>query len=288
MGCSTWCADFPAFVICFTILMLFWNAHYTYHRRYGLDDAFSRVLTMAILVLVLFFVYPLKFLFTMLTVGMFGLDMADAPHLDGDHQVRQLYMIYGLGFAGVWGLYATLYHHAWRKRAALGLDAGGAALHARIADRHVDLRGRLPAVDPAGAGHSSSWLPGFIYFLLGPLQALNGIWHGRKTQARSPHRPLHRSRARYTRFLVRALGVAALVREHAEPVGEPLAFLLLELLVVERRAHVAHLAVDRVDHARGAMHLAALALGVGETLLVEVARTCRHRSRCRIRPTGTR
>lgn len=59
---------FPAFVICFAALMTFWNAHYTYHRRYGLDDAFSRVFTMAILVLVLFFVYPLKFLFTMLTV----------------------------------------------------------------------------------------------------------------------------------------------------------------------------------------------------------------------------
>ena len=59
---------FPAFVICFTLLMTFWNAHYRYHRRYGLEGAFSRVMTMAIIVLVLFFVYPLKFLFTLVTV----------------------------------------------------------------------------------------------------------------------------------------------------------------------------------------------------------------------------
>ena len=66
---------FPAFVICFVLLMMFWNAHFRYHRRYGLEDIFSRVMTMAILVLVLFFVYPLKFLFTLLTVHLFGLDM---------------------------------------------------------------------------------------------------------------------------------------------------------------------------------------------------------------------
>ena len=72
----------PAFLICFTLLMTFWNAHYSYHRRYGLEGAFSRVMTMAIIVLVLFFVYPLKFLFTMVTVGLFGLDMHNAPHIE--------------------------------------------------------------------------------------------------------------------------------------------------------------------------------------------------------------
>ncbi len=176
---------FPAFVICFTILMLFWNAHYTYHRRYGLDDAFSRVLTMAILVLVLFFVYPLKFLFTMLTVGMFGLQMADAPHLDGVHQVRQLYILYGLGFAGVWGLYVALYHHAWRLRSAIGLDPAellytrGSLIGMWIYVGVCLLSILLALVT------SIPWLPGFIYFLFGPLQAFNGIWHGRKLRALS-------------------------------------------------------------------------------------------------------
>lgn len=174
---------FPAFVICFTLLMLFWNAHYTYHRRYGLDDAFSRVFTMAILVLVLFFVYPLKFLFTYLTVMTFGLHLTDAPSLDSPEQAHQLYVIYGLGFAGVWGLYAALYGHAWRKRAELGLDAAE-ALHTRNSLVGMSIYVGVCALSIVLAlTIRSSWLPGIVYFLLAPLQAINGAWHGRKIRA---------------------------------------------------------------------------------------------------------
>jgi uncharacterized membrane protein len=173
---------FPAFVICFTLLMLFWNAHYTYHRRYGLDDAFSRVFTMAILVLVLFFVYPLKFLFTMLTVVTLHLDLTDAPQVDGE-QWRLLYVIYGLGFAGVWGLYAALYGHAWRKRAELGLDTAE-SLYTRnsLVGMSIYVGVCLLSIVLA-VTVSSSWLPGMVYFLLGPLQAINGAWHGRRIRA---------------------------------------------------------------------------------------------------------
>ena len=177
---------FPAFVICFTLLMLFWNAHYTYHRRYGLDDAFSRVLTMAILVLVLFFVYPLKFLFTMLTVMTFGLDLAEAPRLEGPHQIRELYVIYGLGFAGVWGLYTMLYAHAWRRRAELELDAAE-TLHTRSALVGMLIYVAVCLLSIALALFTSNtWLPGMVYFLLGPLQTINGVWYGRKMRALDP------------------------------------------------------------------------------------------------------
>ena len=173
----------PAFIICFTLLMLFWNAHYRYHRRYGLDDALSRVITMAILVLVLFLVYPLKFLFTMLTVMLFGLDMANPPMLDASWQVRWLYVIYGLGFAGAWGLYAALYGHAWRKRRELGLDAVE-LLHTRAAVMENVIHVSVCLVSIALAlGTSSNWLPGTIYFLVGPLQAANGWWYGRQINA---------------------------------------------------------------------------------------------------------
>ena len=114
----------PAFVICFALLMTFWSAHYKYHRRYGLEDGVTRTITMAILVLVLFYVYPLKFLFTMVTVHLFGLDMHDAPSLESLEQVRMLYVIYGLGFAGAWSLFGLLYLYALRARERLGLSPG--------------------------------------------------------------------------------------------------------------------------------------------------------------------
>jgi uncharacterized membrane protein len=174
---------FPAFVICFAILMVFWNAHYKFFRRYGLQNMFSRVFTMAIIVLVLFFVYPLKFLFTALTVMVFGLHMHNAPTLAGHHEVSQLYVIYGLGFAGVWGLYAGLYSHALRKRAELGLDAAELILTRNsLGGCFVYVGVCLLSVLLALVSGSDS-LPGYIYFLLGPLQTANGWWFGRKLRA---------------------------------------------------------------------------------------------------------
>jgi uncharacterized membrane protein len=171
---------FPAFLICFTLLMMFWNAHYSYHRRYGLEGAFSRVMTMAILVLVLFFVYPLKFLFTMVTVGVFGLDMNNAPHIETLAQSRVLYLIYGLGFAGVWGLYAALYAHALSRRVQLQLDENEVVLTRSSLASYLIYMGVCLLSIALAMLTSSGWLPGVIYTLLGPLQAFNGWWYGRK------------------------------------------------------------------------------------------------------------
>jgi uncharacterized membrane protein len=176
---------FPGFVLCFALLMLFWNAHFRYHRRYGLEDAFTRVTTMGILVLVLFFVYPLKYLFTLVTVNLFGLDMSNAPTLEGVNQMWMLYLVYGLGFAGVWGLYALLYLHALRQKDSLGLDAN------ELLQTRASLAENLIYVAVCGLSIAlaylteTSWLPGVVYFLLGPLQAFNGWWFGRQLRGAS-------------------------------------------------------------------------------------------------------
>jgi uncharacterized membrane protein len=180
---------FPAFVICFTILMTFWNAHYRYHRRYGLEDWFTRVVTMAILVLVLFFVYPLKFLFTMITVKLFGFALHDAPDLSGHEQGQILYLIYGLGFAGVWCLYALLYAHALRKRVELGLNASEVLLtRSALGGNLIYVGVCLLSIALAYLTPSDS-LPGYIYFLLGPLQAFNGRWFGSRARTAATAAP---------------------------------------------------------------------------------------------------
>src|SRR5438270_13093811 len=62
---------FPAFALCFLFLALIWNGHYKYCRRYGLDDGTARLLTCVMLFLVLFYVYPLKFLFNFSITSLF-------------------------------------------------------------------------------------------------------------------------------------------------------------------------------------------------------------------------
>jgi hypothetical protein len=138
---------------------------------------------MAIIVLVLFFVYPLKFLFTALTVGVFGLDMHDAPHIETLAQSRTVYLIYGLGFAGVWGLYAALYAHALSLREPLQLDAAEVALtRSSLASYLIYVAVCLLSIALA-LFTSNGWLPGVIYVALGPLQWFNGWWFGRQATA---------------------------------------------------------------------------------------------------------
>src|SRR5881392_2375631 len=91
---------FPAFALCFLFLALIWNGHYRYCRRYDLDDGTARFLTCVMLFLVLFYVYPLKFLFNFSINGLL-FDPAP-PALMTRSQFSTLLVIYGLGFAAVY------------------------------------------------------------------------------------------------------------------------------------------------------------------------------------------
>ena len=111
---------FPAFALCFLFLALIWNGHYRFCRRYGLDDGMARFLTCFMLFLVLFYVYPLKFLFNFsITALLFGSSPTVA--MTGP-EWSTLLVIYGLGFAAVYGSVTLLYLHAWRLRDALDLN----------------------------------------------------------------------------------------------------------------------------------------------------------------------
>ena len=71
-----------------------WYDHYRFFRRYGLADGITTTLTGVLLFLVLFYVYPMKFLFTMLFDQLFG----DAPaNVIEPGQVPLLMLVYGAG-----------------------------------------------------------------------------------------------------------------------------------------------------------------------------------------------
>jgi uncharacterized membrane protein len=110
---------FPAFAICFLFLALIWNGHYRYCRRFGLDDGMARFLTCVMLFLVLFYVYPLKFLFSISITGLFGGSATSASMTRS--QFSSLLVIYGVGFAAVYLSQTFLYLHAYRLRDELEL-----------------------------------------------------------------------------------------------------------------------------------------------------------------------
>src|ERR1700704_843358 len=57
---------FGAFAISFMLLFMVWFNQYKFFRRYGLQDNLTVCLNAILLFVVLFYVYPLKFLFTFL------------------------------------------------------------------------------------------------------------------------------------------------------------------------------------------------------------------------------
>ena len=59
---------FVPFAMCFAIFAMVWWQHHNFFRRYGLDDGVTATLNFVLLFVMLFYTYPLKFLFT----GMFS------------------------------------------------------------------------------------------------------------------------------------------------------------------------------------------------------------------------
>jgi uncharacterized membrane protein len=109
---------FVAFGICFAILAGIWNHHYVFCRRFGLDDGFVRFLTCVMLFIVLLYVYPLKFLFTLFVNGI----LYDVPTEITSDQASTLFLIYGFGFAAVYLALAALNWHAYRRHDELELS----------------------------------------------------------------------------------------------------------------------------------------------------------------------
>jgi uncharacterized membrane protein len=115
---------FIAFAICFALLVQIWYQHYVYARRYGLQTRYAITLNFILLFVVLFYVYPLKFLFTLTVSGLSGGALAVDRHIleIQDTQVATLIVIYGAGFTAVFGVFALLHHYAYSKRRELNLD----------------------------------------------------------------------------------------------------------------------------------------------------------------------
>lgn len=120
--------DFPAFILSCLLLLVVWKLHYNYFRHYGLEDRITIALNGVLLITVLFFVYPLKFLFTYLTYGLLGID-SRVPLPEGgfqlmltDAQSQPLLIIYGAGYVAVFTVFVLLYWHAYSKRHELELN----------------------------------------------------------------------------------------------------------------------------------------------------------------------
>jgi uncharacterized membrane protein len=163
---------FVPFAVCFALLAQVWWLHHNFFRRYGLDDATTVTLNFVLLFVILFYTYPLKFVF----VGLFNQLTGHEP-LDAagkviawiePKQAPTLMIIYGLGYAAVFLIFLLLYRNALGQKDKLELtplelfDTRTSMLESAFQFGVGILCAVVAAILPARIGG----LSGFLFFLL--------------------------------------------------------------------------------------------------------------------------
>ncbi len=163
----------PAFAACFAILLMIWQEHHKFFRRYGIHDGTIIWINGLLLFVVLFYVYPLKFLMTLL-IGAGGVLMGGQVDIEAARRMPSLMAMYGAGFVAVFLLLAALH---WRARRCLRA-APDPAVDMRKLDTDLGACLVYVAIGLLSLGLTAlpwRWAPGLAgmsYALLGPAHFL--------------------------------------------------------------------------------------------------------------------
>lgn len=162
---------FLPFAACFALLILVWAEHYKLFGRFDMDDGITLVLNSMLLFVVLFYIYPLKFVFSSWIAG--------TKSFSAWGQLREMMTLYAAGFIAVYLVFGLLYHHAYRKRRALSLSDDDAFFAIqRIGMCSVMVAVGLVSIVIAQLAPIQFAAPaaGFTYFLIGPAQYACAVW----------------------------------------------------------------------------------------------------------------
>jgi uncharacterized membrane protein len=165
-------AGFLPFALMFALICWIWYEHYAFFRKFDAEDPLTIALNCVLLFIVLFFVYPLKFVFSNVVKAMSGSSFAFRDMSDADN--RLLLSVYSAGFVGIMLVFVLLYWNVYRKRAALGLTAE------EIFEARAGARTHALSLGVGLASIVMAWTLPFPWFVLaGPIYVLQGPLHWR-------------------------------------------------------------------------------------------------------------
>jgi hypothetical protein len=158
----------PASLGAFALIAMFWLAYREWGRLVPRRDTLSTLNALAIVFTVLVYVFPLRMLiesgFVWLSRGWLG--GTEIIRTLGD--LRDLFRVYGLGFAILAALFAALYLRPLRYAEVLGVaPANRASLRASFEIWTISATaGLVSAALTFGPMAKAPWLPGFAYWLI--------------------------------------------------------------------------------------------------------------------------
>jgi uncharacterized membrane protein len=90
-----------------SMLFLFWYQQYVFFRHYGVEDKTNIVLNLCYLAIILFYVYPLKFLFSVLLGSLTGINLFPKATergllVIGQEDFPRLIILFSIGYATIW------------------------------------------------------------------------------------------------------------------------------------------------------------------------------------------
>lgn len=163
---------FVPFALMFALICWIWYEHYAFFRRFDAEDPLTIALNCVLLFIVLFFVYPLKFLFANVVNVFAGRTFAFRAMSDFDN--RLLLSVYGAGFVGIMLVFVLLYWNVYRKRTLLQLSDRDAF------EAWVGVRTHAISVAMGLVSIVMAWvLPSPWFVAAGPVYVLQGPLHWR-------------------------------------------------------------------------------------------------------------
>src|SRR5437763_8718739 len=92
----------PTFVCSIAVLGIFWRGHWLWSRRYGLEDSVSILISWALIVTILIFIYPLKAIFGAVWYFIISGELVHQFSLHTtETQARTIFSIYALGLIAI-------------------------------------------------------------------------------------------------------------------------------------------------------------------------------------------
>lgn len=129
--------SFFGFIFCALLLFSIWNEHKTFFLRYGLEDKKTILLNFLLVFVLLYYIYPMKYLFSYLGTVLVvkiksslgdhseGLQLALKNLMKADLETEQwsdLMLRFGFGLLAIYFIFMLLYVNAKQKKSQLNLN----------------------------------------------------------------------------------------------------------------------------------------------------------------------
>lgn len=169
--------NFIGFAFTFAYLIYLWYLNYIFYRRYGLHNLKIIIYNSILLFLIIYYIYPLKFMVGML-VYQFRLSAESTVNIRYE-DTAELMNYYSLGLVAVFLLYFLMYYEALKEKNNLLLNNKEILISKSYLSSFVFMMLFAVLSILINLSGSSLWA-GLIYILVGPLQTINGYYWGKK------------------------------------------------------------------------------------------------------------